>query len=226
MTTMKVRRKYRNGLVIIIGMIVLIAGCIIGWSVMYARPTRPLPQEVMDFLNQPLPIPNGARDLSENDDYRPVYSSRYSERAVMWLFAQTLDVTDMTPEAVRTIPNTYCKHFTEQFGDIGGYVLFQNFMDPENLFPGRGGWRQMVIQRARDAVLTFSMDVMDYEDSDLGTDGHTSVKRCYLPVDHLDQPIQGRRFVFLRFQFVAFNLSDPDDPSFFSIRSTKHRVMR
>jgi len=204
MTTVTHSRSGRVWLIAIVAVAALAAGGVGTSALRHLRDKGPTTQAVLDFLYQPLPTPEGAKDKEAVHRY---CSPSGGSGAVTWGSTLALDVTDMKPDEIEAIPSFYVSHFKRMFPRLAETAGFTK--NGYNVFTGNDGWRQVVNYRDGNVVLSIDAEVMDYEMYDPETHTHASVKRNILPVGNFNEPVNGRRMMLLRLHFVGWDLSGP-----------------
>ena len=181
------------------------------------RPPVPLTQDVIDFLCQPLPVPDGAKVvfLSNRKDEqweRPLLgigSHGPEKGTVVWRQQIALDVTDMTPKAISAISGIYVKHFWQlklgmNFGFTGYQTLWKSRADLFVTTPDPSAfwtWNHCEYSRGDYADMDVDVEVMDFDQVPPGIEQYRRK-----PVKNLTDPVQGQRVAWIRIDFVARNL--------------------
>ncbi|MCL2700580.1 MAG: hypothetical protein FWE88_02675 [Phycisphaerae bacterium] len=198
-----------------------------GYAIVDERGPRPpalKTQDVIDFLCQPLPVPEGAKVLLSKDGWwdRPLLgvgqqggdrSRRKVEKGtIVWRQRIALDVMEMTPEAIAAIPKIYRDHLVPQFhsgpGTLSGFgrgeTLCKGGPDRFLLSPidrDFWTWGYCDVTLGDDADYEVDMEVMDFAPSPPG-----SPQYGRKPVRNLTDPVQGQRVAYIRINLVVRNL--------------------
>ena len=172
--------------------------------------SRKLPssQEVVNFLSQPLPVPEDAKSLVPSL-HETMSGLRSAEKGyVMWYDEAALDVTNMAPKDIEMILYHYRGHFEQLFR-----FTFRTTDRPHELFKTSSGfghitpgvrtdtiWRQGLKCRDANFALDIDVDMFDFEPKPDG------LNYTRLPVAKLTDPVRGQRVMVFRFTFLGQGL--------------------
>jgi hypothetical protein len=169
-------------------------------------------QAVIDFLSQPLPVPKGAKVLGPRN-----YGGSVGSGTVAWRGYQALDVTDMKPEEIETIPEMYASYFENRFpfGTSGRGSQSLGKSGPDYYRVGSYSewtWLRQCEFSGGDFDLDIDCQVFDFKKDNTVAGGYRRVS-----VNMLSDPIQDQRVAWIRFSFKGRNLEGmgkwPEIPS-------------
>jgi len=153
-------------------------------------------QDVVDFLSQPLPVPDGAKPL-----LLPRDSGKFGGNdSIAWHTDVAFDVTDMTPEEIAAIGPAYWAYLGQQFPLQFHYTERGNIRRPPGDQYGfedgiRMGWTWN--WSAKGYSQHYNVDI--YADvMDLEPQPPPSILYNRHPVADLNTPVRGQRVLWMR----------------------------
>ena len=190
----------------------------------------PPAQEVVNFLCQPLPVPEGAtvllvsRDRDMERERPPVglgnsipvkNSAFYRPGVLVWRKRVALDVSNMTPEEVAGIIKVYEEHFRQfplRAKISGSFYRSQNLckesadrFDLESVRDeAHWSWNQQTWWRGEHIDLDLSVEVMDFVPRWVGA---TLYERQ--PVKRLYDTMRGQRVAWISMDLIGRDLKGP-----------------